>query len=92
MKKLLAICLSLSGCANLPDQPDGWSCSFFYDKINPLSSVFLCNRIEDVSIQKEFPIQDPLVFGAKCMDLDTFAAYSDYVYKLRKEVIQCRGN
>lgn len=93
MKNLLAAFLSLGmiSCAGLLGQPDGWSCSFFYDSVNPLKSVFLCNRIQNPKTKKEFPINDPFMQGAKCMDLGTFKAYSDYVFQLEQDLIQCNN-
>lgn len=99
IKALLATFLSFGlgavvGCAGtaiLPDQPDGWSCAFFYNKEDPVNSSFLCNRIRNPEIAKEFLISDPFIFGAKAMDIESFQAYSNYVFKLRAEVIECRG-
>lgn len=94
MKKQLEIFLSLvlTACAApLPDQPDGWSCSFFYDNINPSESSFLCNRIRNPSEAKEFKISDPFIQGAKAMDLESFRAYSNYVFQIRKELIECQN-
>jgi hypothetical protein len=93
MKPLLAICLSLSlsGCAGLPDQPDGWSCLFFYDSGNPAHSSFMCNRIKHPEVSQEFNLDDPTMGGAHCMDIKTFKAYSDYVFKLREDLINCKS-
>jgi len=75
----------------LPDQPDGWVCTFFYDEAEPLNSVFLCNRIKDPSIAKEFRVSDPDFKNAHCMDLNTFKDYSGYVFKIQEELLQCRN-
>ena len=86
--------VAVFGCGSaviFPDQPDGWSCSFFYNKEIPTESSFLCNRIRKPEISKEFKISDPFINGAKAMDIESFRAYSGYVFKLRDELIQCRG-
>jgi len=98
MKKLLATCLSLIalsfGCGSmiiLSDQPDGESCSFWFNKGNPTDSWFVCNRIKDPSIKTEYRIDDPHVYGLKGMPIDSFKVYQEYVFKLREEIIQCRA-
>lgn len=87
MKRLLLLCLSLAGCATLPDQPDGWLCSLYYD---PAGSSLLCNRIKNPEDYMEIPVSDQAAHGAKCMPLETFERYTSYVFDLRKELIRCR--
>jgi hypothetical protein len=83
--------LFLVSCAGLPDQPDGWSCLFAFDKQNPEKSSFICSRIKSPKDTKEFPISDPFMDEAHCMDWNTFKDYERYVFKLRQELLNCRN-
>ena len=88
MKKSLIICLSLFffSCAELPEKPDGWLCSLQADR-----GKLYCNRIRDPKTAKEFEVTDPLFHAAECMDLETFTAYTQYVYDLRKRLVTCEN-
>jgi hypothetical protein len=64
---------------------------FFYDEGNPAHSSFICNSIRDPSTTKELLVSDPEMGDAHCMDLDSFRAYSEYVFKLRNALIGCKA-
>ncbi len=89
-KLSLATFLSfLSSCAELPKHPQGWSCTLSYNHGTPGDSVFVCNEIVAPNTSKTFPIGDPMFKNAHCMDLKSFRAYSEYVFKLRDRLIAC---
>lgn len=74
----------------MPDKPNGWSCTLAYSQDDPAKSVYICNRMENPDESAKFLIHDPAFKNAHCMDLESFRGYTDYVFKLRNELMECR--
>lgn len=75
----------LLGCGSLPQSPQVYQCGFFYDKVDPLKSEFICPSSKDPNDVVIRSMEE--MHGAQALNLDDFNKMSRYFDEIKKRLI-----